>query len=504
VAGISAGCALIAGTYTLPPPGSRTALPALPLARALATLLVLAAGGLGALRFGSHVASAIAFPYPLDYGEGPILDQAVRLGRLENIYPPDLSRPPFRVSNYPPLHLVPQALLTRAFGPAYAYGRALAAGGVLVAAAGIALGLRALGADWIAAVVGGLLLLSFPHVVDWSRLDRVDGTALGLSLAALLVAARGLERPLSSVGVAVLLVAAIYTRPSHALAGPFTVLVFLLARGRGRRALETAAVLAALTLAAFAALQVATSGGFFLHVVRANVNPFLWPRVWPYLRTLAVQAPVLVLAAAAFAIAGRKSPAWWLVVPYLVGATASALTVGKVGSGVNYLYELGAALALATGALLAWARPWPWLRIGLLVTVAVQAFALDRWTGEHREGPLRARLAQRAQIDRLAEIVRTTPGPVLADEMLGLLPLSGREVWLQPFEFQLLAWSGLWREDTVVREIEEGRFGVILLYDPPDFDSPGQRWSARQREAMLRRYRATERWADTVVLRPRP
>jgi dolichyl-phosphate-mannose-protein mannosyltransferase len=504
VEGISAGCALIASTYTLAPPGSRTPRRVHRVAAILAALLVLTQAGGGTLRFASHVWSAIRFPYPLDYGEGPILDQAVRLGRLENIYPPDLSRPPFRVSNYPPLHLLPQAALTRLFGPAYWYGRVLAAGGVLAAAAGISLVLRALGADWIAALAGGLLLLSFPLVLDWSRLDRVDGLALGLSIAALVVAARHPERRRSCLVAAVLLVAAISTRQSHALAGPFTLFVFLLARRQRRRALETAATIAALTLAVFGALQVATGGGFFRHVVTANVNPFLWPRVWPYLGDLWTQAPALVLGAAAFAIAGRQSPAWWLVVPYLAGATASALTVGKLGSGVNYLYELCAALALATGALLAWTRRWPWLRIGLLVVVAAQFYALDRWTAEHREGPLRARLAQRGEIDRLFEIVRTAEGPVLADEMMGLLPLSGRPVWLQPFEFQLLAWAGLWREDAVVRDIEQARFAVILLYDPPDFDSPRQRWSDREREAILRRYQPTERWADNVVLRPRP
>ncbi len=465
-------------------------------------LLVFAQAGLGVVRFASHVWSAITFPYPLDYGEGPILDQAVRLGRLENIYPRDLSRPPYRVSNYPPLHLALQAPLTRLAGPAYWYGRGLAAGSVLLASAGIVLVLRALGGDWIAALTGGLLLPSFPHVVDWSRLDRVDGVALALSMAALVFAARGPQSRRSCLIAAALLVAAIYTRQSHALAGPFTVCLFLLARGSRRRALETAATIAASSLVLLLALQVATGGGFFRHVVTANVNPFFWPRVWPYLVEVWTQAPALVLGAAVITIAGRASPSWWLVVPYLVGATASALTVGKVGSGVNYLYELFAALALATGALLAWTRRWPWVRIGLLVVVAWQLRTLDRWTGEHRERPLRARLAQREEISRLSEIVRTADGPVLADEMMGLLPLNGRPVWLQPFEFRLLEWAGLWHEDGLVRDIERARFAVILLYDPPDFDSPGQRWSDREREAIMRSYRATDRLADNVVYRP--
>ena len=36
--------------------------------------------------FVRHDWAAVTFPYPLDYGEGPLLDQAVGLARLENIY----------------------------------------------------------------------------------------------------------------------------------------------------------------------------------------------------------------------------------------------------------------------------------------------------------------------------------------------------------------------------------------------------------------------------------
>ena len=52
-------------------------------------------------------------------------------------------------------------------------------------------------------------------------------------------------------------------------------------------------------------------------------------------------------------------PSWRLVAPYALGAVASGLTIGKVGSNVNYLIELGAGVSLAIGALLAWQRPPP-------------------------------------------------------------------------------------------------------------------------------------------------
>jgi hypothetical protein len=45
---------------------------------------------------------ALNFGYTLDYGEGPLLDQAVRLSNGEGIYPPDISTPPYTIANYPP------------------------------------------------------------------------------------------------------------------------------------------------------------------------------------------------------------------------------------------------------------------------------------------------------------------------------------------------------------------------------------------------------------------
>lgn len=67
----------------------------------------------------------ILFPYPVDYGEGPLLDQAVRWAELENVYATDLAGPPFTVANYPPLYAIAQAPWVAVFGPAFWYGRLL-------------------------------------------------------------------------------------------------------------------------------------------------------------------------------------------------------------------------------------------------------------------------------------------------------------------------------------------------------------------------------------------
>ena len=71
------------------------------------------------LMFLQHDWIAVRFPYPLDYGEGPLLDQIVRLAHFENIYRVDLTVPPYTVANYPPLFLLAQVPWLWAFGPAF-------------------------------------------------------------------------------------------------------------------------------------------------------------------------------------------------------------------------------------------------------------------------------------------------------------------------------------------------------------------------------------------------
>lgn len=63
--------------------------------------------------FADIALAAIDFPFPLDYGEGPILDQVMRLWHGENIYRPDLTQAPYVVSNYPPFFIYCNCRLLR-------------------------------------------------------------------------------------------------------------------------------------------------------------------------------------------------------------------------------------------------------------------------------------------------------------------------------------------------------------------------------------------------------
>lgn len=57
--------------------------------------------GLGIFLY--HVVQAIPASVPLDYGEGPLLNQARLLAEGRPIYRPNLNDYPYTVANYPPL-----------------------------------------------------------------------------------------------------------------------------------------------------------------------------------------------------------------------------------------------------------------------------------------------------------------------------------------------------------------------------------------------------------------
>src|SRR5919106_1271576 len=75
----------------------------------LALLLLVARLGISLFEYARLAGAALAFPFPLDYGEGPMLDQTLRLARFENIYRNSFALPPYTVSNYPPLFQLIQA-----------------------------------------------------------------------------------------------------------------------------------------------------------------------------------------------------------------------------------------------------------------------------------------------------------------------------------------------------------------------------------------------------------
>jgi hypothetical protein len=428
--------------------------------------LLLVANAAAALRFLWFVACVMRFPYPLDYGEGAILDQALRLAHFETIYPVDLARAPYVVSNYPPIFIMLHVPFLWAFGPAYWYGRLLSQ--ISAALCSLAIGgiLFRLTQDRLAAVVAGLTFLCLPPVVVFGQLDRVDLVGLALSLTALWLV---IGQPADSwrmVGASLLLVAAIFTRQSYLLTAPVTTIVWLLSQRRWRAAVDFTLILGLTSLTAMVALNAATAGGFFFHTVTATRGSMSLNRLLFFAQLLGRIYPMgalLVALAVCFALWTR--PLWApAIATYLLCSLVATLAVAKHGSTINYFLELSVSASFSIGVLLAELRSIRWAFLMLITAVTVQNVVVAAENDIYT--PLIGRLHHQREWGRLLARVRGTEAPILADEPLGLLPLAGRRLYFQPFAMTELADSGLWSDAALVAEITAKRFGLILIMAP--------------------------------------
>lgn len=463
-------------------------------------LLVLVAA---AAVFAVDATQSIAFPYPLDYGEGPLLGQTMRLGHLKAIYRSDLTFPPYTVSNYPPVYPLVLSPLVRFWGPAFWYGRLLSSLSLVAAAVLIGVILKSLTGDVLAAAIGGLSLLAFPPAAYWAQLYRVDALALALSLAGLCVCVRRPRESWTLPVATLLLTTAIYTRQSYGLAAPLAGCSWLVYTAGWRRAVALAASIAVAGASLFWLLDLATTGGFRLNVLTANINTYDPDSLFWYFSDIWMLMPLAVIGAAAYVVlAGWFGvPSSRLIGPYLVGAVLSALTIGKVGSNVNYLLEAGAGVSLALGALLAWQRPrrLVYIAIALLLILDMSLMIL---ASPYRT-VLHARLAQPEAARQLLGIVHASHGLVLADEDVGLLPLDGRKIYFQPFEMTQLARAGRWDQQAFLADIERQAFSAILLYRIPDVPLHRTRWTDEMLATIDRRYIIEQRIGQTDIYRPR-
>jgi hypothetical protein len=447
---------------------------------------------------------AIGHRFPLDYGEAPLVDQAMRLAAGQNIYKPDLSAPPYTISNYPPLYVAVLAPWVGIFGPSFSEGRLLSTLCAWLAAACLAVMIHTHSRDRWAALLTGLAFITLPYVTHWSAFLRVDLLALALSLLALTVLVRWPAGRWSVVAAGLLLVASVYTRQSYALAAPLAAVVWLwFGTHSPRRALALAGLVAGLGLALFLLLQVVTSGGFFFNIVTANANEYRLDSLINHLKDLRSLAwPLIALTALALFLGPRRAPLYALAMPYVIGGALSALTIGKVGSNVNYLLELCAGLSLAAGAALAWARQFEgrrWLPAALLLLLGVQVSASARTTLLRYGGELGDRRALTNDLSRLETMVADAEGPVLADEYMGLATLAGDPLYLQPFEVTQLALAGVWDQTPLLDSLEAQHFDLVLLYDQP---WSRERWTPEMLAAIDRNYRLSGRLADTKIYRP--
>jgi hypothetical protein len=302
-----------------------------------------------------------------------------------------------------------------------------------------------------------------------------------------------------------LFTAAAFTNPRYALAAPLTAYVWLWHQEHPRQAFRLAAIVTGSCLGLFLSLNLITQGGFYLNTIRANLTTFSWDPVTGYLLNLYLNAGILVIGILIYIVIERMGEAtrsWPLVVPYCLAAAFMTLTVGMPQSSPSDLFEVVAALCLASGAFIAWAGESYWLKALLVFVLAVQINILTDWSRRDYTPALMNKVADAREVEQLAEYVREASGPILADEYMGLIPLSGGRLYFQPVEYKQLQAANLWSEDPLLASIERDEFSIILLYEPRDRSAISIRWTQTVRNTIYAHYTLEDTLARNFVYRP--
>jgi hypothetical protein len=416
----------------------------------LAIMIVLQVGVLA-----YHLGLVVTFPYDLNYGEGYVLNDAVRLSRAEPLYV-DLQQFPMVRSPYPPLFPLIWSWLVPLTGAQLWVGRALSVAGLIGVCGLLAWHAnRARAGRWAMVVAPGLVCAS-PFVYQWAGFARVDLLALMLAVGGVLVAHwvpgwRGVMIAAALCGLA------LWTKQTTVTAALGVAIAVGLRDWR--QGLGFSALVAGPTLACVAFLNQQTGGEFARHVVFGNaINPISLPRAIVYVGTLVVlHLPMFCVALWWLFRAGHRarSP----IAVYVPVAMLAAFSVGNEGSSVNYLIEGVVACALVLP--LAWQlvpKPVAMLALAQLVLLVhwPNTFGTDYLFSGRT--PTAADRVIASQVD---ELVRTQPGEVIA-EPAGFAARNGLPVYLQPIDLRAEQVLGRWRSGPLVDALADGRFRLIV------------------------------------------
>ncbi|HMD82556.1 MAG TPA: hypothetical protein VKE92_14670, partial [Anaerolineales bacterium] len=300
-----------------------------------------------------------------------------------------------------------------------------------------------------------------------------------------------------------LLIAAAYTRQSYALAAPLAGFVWLWTQDR-RSAFWLALLVGGLGVALFFLINTITTGGFYYNIVTANVNAFSWERLKGNLAQLWRDNYIILVLSALFLFIGwRSQKSWPILAFFLVGAFLSGLTIGKIGSNINYFLELAAALALVGGALVVWSQAYPWRNIAVLLLITLQiGLSLRSSMQRNVDWLISQRYLDFNALQMLEQEVGRMDRPVLADEYMGLLTMNDRPLYLQPFELSQLAEAGLWDQQPLLDEIKNQSFDGILIHHFDTSPVFKERWTAELLAAIDEYYRPVKTLAGTVMYIP--
>jgi hypothetical protein len=442
----------------------------------------------------------IVSPYQIDYGEGLMLDGALRIRHSQPLYPNPFAFP-VALHVYGPVAYAAAASVLPGGAASFPAGRLLILICSVALSSLIGTILRRLTGSWWIGLSFGFLLLTLPAFRFWLYLLRADVIGVLFSIMGITLYLLK-EKPgywsIPFFGLA------LFCKYSL-LAAPVAVFVHLIVNRKVKQGFAFAVGLGAASALAFMVLQVKTGGWFAFHMFSTHPDRYSLMQFFALGALVAASAPIITALAGwhvalDFRGGGRSFPPIYLAV-----STISALTAGKLGSTTNHFVEWMVACCICAGmgySLLLSKYPARAMPMAVLLSASVLVGVITQ--NRPRMQPSR----ELVECGGVYQYVSDSTSTRVLSESLGPLLLARKPILVSdPFVYGQLVKHGLWPDRQVEELVNERYFGLIVMsYDPSQtkvHDSDA--WSESLVNAIARNYRTVDRFTCRdagVVLEP--
>jgi hypothetical protein len=447
----------------------------------------------------------IVSPYQIDYGEGLMLDGALRIRHSRPLYADPFAFPVV-IHVYGPVAYAVAASILPGGNASFPAGRLLILICSVALSSLLAMILRRLTGSWWIGLSFGFLLLTLPAFRFWLYLFRADVIGVLFSMMGIALYLLSEKYWYWSVPFFGLAVFCKYSL----LAAPVAVFIHLILNRKLRSGFVFAAGLGTASTVAFMALQIKTGGWFAWHMFSTHPDRYSLMQFFALGAVILASAPLVTALASWYGVrdfrgGGRSFPPIYLAV-----STITALTAGKLGSTTNHFVEWMVACCMCAGVCYSFllskhaARAMP-MTVLLSISILVGVVAQNRTQPQPSH--------ELAECGSAYRYVSTSSSSTVLSESLGPLLVAGKPILVSdPFAYGQLLKHGLWPDRRVEELINERYFGLVIMsFDPSPIDPIQMKapasdvWSDSLLNAITRNYRTVARFDCRyagVVLEP--
>jgi hypothetical protein len=446
-------------------------------------------------------APLIGSPYQIDYGEGLMLDGALRLHHSQPLYP-DPFNFPVVLHVYGPVAYAATAAVLPAGAASFPAGRILILISSVVLSSLIGVILRRLTGSWWVGLSFGFLLLALPAFRFWLYLLRADVIGVVFSTMGIVLYLSNEKRWYWSIPFFGL---ALFCKYSL-VAAPAAVFIHLLAQRKFKRGAALALGLGGASSLAFATLQAKTGGQFAFHMFSSHPDRYSLLQFVALSAVVWASAPVVTALAVWYVAKDFRSGERSFAPIYFATSTVVSLTAGKLGSTTNHFIEWMVASCICAG------MGYSLLRANhstkaLPLTILLSVSALVGVVAQDRSSMQTSR--ELVGCYGAYHEVRNSPSTRVLSESLGPLLVAGKPILISdPFEYGQFVKRNLWPNREVEELLNERYFGLIVMsHDPSQKARDSDIWPESLLDAIARNYRTVDRFTCRdagVMLEPVP